>query len=65
MEVSFTHPINVRPGMLLVINVRRRDIFYSVCRANKSAAVVETPSPTLATIGLLDISEENGKAVQP
>ena len=51
--------------MLLVINVRRRDIFYSVCRANKNAAVVETPSPTLATIGLLDISEENGKDIQP
>ena len=32
--------------------------FYSVCRANKSAAaIVEAPSPTLATTGLLDISE--------
>ena len=35
----------------------------SICRANKSAAaVVETPSPTLATTGLLDISEGLKKA---
>ena len=37
--------------------------FYSVFRANKSAAaIVETPPPTLATTGLLDISEGLKKA---
>ena len=63
MEVSFTHATDARPGMLPAINVRRREIFYSVCRANKSAAaIVETPSPTLATTGLLDILKGLKKA---
>ena len=42
---------------------QKKGHFYSVCRANKSAAaIVETPSPTLATAGLLDISEGLKKA---
>ena len=36
---------------------QKKGHFYSVCRANKSAAaIMETPWPTLATTGLLDIS---------
>ena len=42
---------------------QKKGHFYNVCRANKSAAaIVETPSPTLATTGLLDISEGLKKA---
>ena len=43
---------------------QKKGHFYSFCHANKSAAaIVETPSPTLATIGLLDISEGLKKLV--
>ena len=42
---------------------QKKGYFYSACCANKSAAaIVETPSPTLATTGLLDISEGLKKA---
>ena len=42
---------------------QKKGHFYSACRANKSAAaIVETPLPTLATTGLLDISERLKKA---
>ena len=43
--------------------LQKKGHFYSVCRANKSAAaIVETRSPTLARAGLLDISERLKKA---
>ena len=42
---------------------QKKGYFYSACRANKSAAaIVETPSPTLATTGLLDLSQGLKKA---
>ena len=60
---GFFHPHYRCPARNAICYKCQKGHFYSVCRANKSAAaIVETPSPTLATTGLLDISEGLKKA---
>ena len=61
---GFFHPrYRCSPRNATCYKCQKKGHFYSACRANKSsAAIVETPSPTLATTGLLDISEGLRKA---
>ena len=61
---NFFHPRHRCPARnATYYKCQKKEGFYSVCRANKSAATTpETPSPTLATTGLLDISEGLKKA---
>ena len=61
---GFFHPCYRFPAQnATCYKCQEKGHFYSVCHANKSAAaIVEMPLPTLATTGLLDISEGLKKA---
>ena len=60
---GFFHPRYRCPARNATCYKCQKVHFYSAYRANKSAAAIgETPSPTLATIGLLDILEGFKKA---